>query len=58
MIITMDQRGEKYHWVLENNIQHTVTNRTINFDTLESEVRGIDIPDDSKDLAFYLLRWA
>ena len=58
MIVTMDQRGEKYQWVLDNNIQHSVTNRTINVATYEPVVRGIDIPDNSKDLAFYLLRWA
>ena len=58
MKVRMDWQGEKYQWVLDNDIQHTVTNRTVNFATYEPVVMGIDIPDGSLDATSFMLRWA
>ena len=58
MKVRMDWQGEKYQWLLDNDIQHTVTNRTVNFATYEPVVMGIDIPDGSLDAVMFALRWS
>ena len=57
MKIRMDWNGDRYEWVQDNKIQHTVLEQVLSPVSFKMSVATIDIPDDSKDLTAYLLKW-
>ena len=54
----MNHAGERYQWILDHNIQHTVLERCAHYNTFEIIPTLIEIPNDSGDLDLYLLRWS
>lgn len=57
MKVRMDWAGERYPWVLDNKIQHTVVEYGLSPITFQPAVVRIEIPDGTEDLTAFLLRW-
>ena len=58
MLVRMDWKGERYQWVLENNIEHIVLEEVISPISFRPMIFLIDIPDNSQDAVLFTLRWA
>jgi len=58
MIVIMDWEGERYRWVLDNKIKHTVVDQGVSPITFQPAIVRIEIPDSTADLTLFLLRWA
>lgn len=58
MLVRMDWKGERYQWVLENNIEHIVLEDVISPISFQPMIFLIDIPDNSQDAVLFTLSWA